>query len=299
MTKTLLVTGAAGFTGRYVLSLAREAGFKTVALTQNACSAVPNAEQVIQCDLTSMEDVKSAIKQAQPDYVLHLAAVSFVAHGSTKDMYLTNVVGTLNLLDALAEQPTVPEKVVVASSGNVYGSCLSLPITENEPVQPANDYGASKVAMETAVRLRMGQLPMIMTRPFNYTGVGQAEHFLVPKIVKAFKRRDRTIELGNLDVSRDFSDVRDVAEAYIRLLRAPAHSAVFNICSGKSTSLLSIIEKLNALAGYKIDVTVNPDFVRASEIKELYGSDDKLRKVIGDYRSHALDDTLQWMLNDG
>ena len=153
----------------------------------------------------------------------------------------------------------------------------------------------SKVTMELATLLYT-DLPIVLSRPFNYTGCGQSSNFLIPKIVDAFKAGKREIELGNVDVSRDFSDVRDVVAAYLRLLETDIMAPAYNICSGTATSLLSVIDTLNDLAGYDIQVSTNPDFIRRDEIKTHYGSPALLEATIGSYRQYALTDTLAWML---
>lgn len=298
--QTILVTGATGFTGRYFASLAKSLGFTCVGLTQHEMNEKPQElDNVVCCDLTDKSAVDEVIRIVQPDYVLHLAAISFVAHGDTKDIYLANIVGTTNLLDALITHCPTVKKVLLASSANVYGNAQQLPISEATSICPVNDYSVSKAAMEMAVNLRMSQLPVIVVRPFNYTGVGQAEHFLIPKIVQAFKLKQKQISLGNLDVSRDFSDVRDVVKAYASLLVSDLSSIKVNVCTGQSHSLLSVIETLNTLAGYKIEVEVNPAFVRDNEIKNLYGSNQLLKSYIGDYETFSFSETLAWMYKGG
>jgi GDP-6-deoxy-D-talose 4-dehydrogenase len=122
-------------------------------------------------------------------------------------------------------------------------------------------------------------LPIILTRPFNYTGPGQADHFLVPKIVNHYQKSEKVIELGNLDVWRDFSDVRDVAEAYRRLFDSDTSSETVNLSSGNVYSIKNIISIMNRIAGYEIQVKVNPEFVRSNEIRVLKGDNSKLRKI--------------------
>lgn len=295
MNKRVLITGASGFTGRHFIALANKLGYECVALCHKATDRVEGCTQVVVADLTNKAQLKEQLIKVNPEYVVHLAAISFVAHGDVADIYTTNLIGTLNLLDCLIELKLPLKKVLLASSGNVYGNNEDLPINEKMSPTPANDYAISKYSMELAVALRFNQLPMVIVRPFNYTGVGQAEHFLIPKIVKAFKEKIETIELGNLDVSRDFSDVRDVVSAYFKLLESDSHSEQYNICTGKSTSLLSVISMLNKLAGYEINVNVNPDFVRENEIKELYGNNSKLIDTVGLYIKYDFEDTLKWM----
>ena len=296
LNNTVLITGATGFTGRYFVSLAKSLGFTCVGLTQHEMAQTPlELDKVICCDLTDKIAVDEVIRVVQPHYVVHLAAISFVAHGNTKDIYLANIVGTTNLLDALVTHCPTVKKVLLASSANVYGNAQQLPISEVTAVSPVNDYSVSKAAMEMAVNLRMPQLPIIVVRPFNYTGVGQAEHFLIPKIVQAFKLKHKQISLGNLDVSRDFSDVRDVVQAYARLLVSDHSSITVNVSTGQSHSLLAVIEMLNTLAGYEIEVKVNPAFVRDNEIKNLYGSNQLLKRYIGDYQTYSFSETIAWM----
>jgi nucleoside-diphosphate-sugar epimerase len=227
--------------------------------------------------------------------VIHLAAVTYVPHGDVAEIYLTNVVGTRNLLDALARQASIPEKVVLASSANVYGNAAGDALDEKTAFSPENDYAVSKVAMEYMARTWSNRLPISIVRPFNYTGVGQATKFLIPKIVTHFQQQKAGIELGNTDVTRDFSDVRFVAKAYHALVESGGVGEAYNICSGQGHSLRQIIEAMNEIAGYEIAVTVNPDFVRANEVKQLVGSNRKLLQLDSSLRVIPIRDTLQWM----
>ena len=225
---------------------------------------------------------------------MHLAGVAFVAHGDIAELYRTNLVGTVELLQASTGLNRL-KKILVASSANIYGDGAELPITEVAPVRAANHYGVSKAAMEQAAAL-FSALPVITLRPFNYSGRGQSERFLLPKLAAAYRARRQRIELGNLDVARDFSDVRDVVEAYLRLLETETAASVYNVCSGRATALGEVVDLLDELAGYKMEVAVNPAFVRADEIKVLCGSPARLDAAIGTYRRYTLRDTLAWML---
>jgi nucleoside-diphosphate-sugar epimerase len=164
---------------------------------------------------------------------------------------------------------------------------------------PANDYAVSKVAAEYVGSLYAERLPIITVRPFNYSGRGQAENFLIPKIVAHARRRAPVIELGNLDVARDFSDVRTVVDAYARLLETPdAIGGTFNICSGEAVTLSDILELVAKLSGHRPEVRSNPALVRADEVKVLRGSAVRLESVIGKLNGIGLADTLRWMLDD-
>lgn len=287
-----LLTGCHGFTGRYVAAELEAAGYEVVGLAHDG--DLPR-EGVLRANLLDRAAVARAVSEARADAVVHLAAISFVAHGDADEIYRTNVVGTRNLLEALADADAKPRSVVLASSANVYGNAAVEPIDEDTPPAPANDYAVSKLAMEYMARLWMERLPITLVRPFNYTGVGQGGNFLIPKIVAHFRRGEKVIELGNTDVARDFSDVRDVARAYAAIVaRAPVGEAI-NICSGTAHSLQDVLAMMERIAGYAIEVRVNPAFVRANEVKRLVGSNARLRELTGFAPSIPLEETLHWM----
>lgn len=194
----VLITGQNGFTGRYLHAELAAHGHDVVGL---------------QSDLTDATGLAEEMQRVQPDWVAHLAGIAFVGHGEANDFYRVNLMGTRNLLAALAGCGRRPACVLLASSANVYGNSTAGVLREDAPPNPANDYAVSKLAMEHMARLWLDRLPIVIARPFNYTGVGQSESFLLPKIVAHFKRRAEMIELGNLDVWRDFSDVRAVVQA--------------------------------------------------------------------------------------
>jgi len=287
-----LLTGRNGFTGHYVAAELEAAGYEVVGLGDRqgpagTCSIIAN--------LLDRAAVRAAVAAVEPDVVLHLAAISFVAHDDVDEIYRVNVVGTRNLLGALAELARKPQVVVLASSANVYGNVDVDPITEDTPPAPANDYAVSKLAMEYMARLWMDRLPIVITRPFNYTGVGQSEQFLIPKIVSHFRRGERLIELGNTQVIRDFGDVRDVAATYRLIAELAPAGGTFNICSGTGHSLGDVLDMMAEIAGYRIDVRVNQAFVRSNEVLRLVGSNSKIRRLSESVQTTPLRKTLAWM----
>lgn len=290
-----LITGSRGFTGRYLAIELEAAGYQVFGTVHGGESP---SEFEYSVDLCDREQVHRLIEQTQPDVVAHLAAISFVAHGDIEAIYRVNIMGTRNLLEALANSKIKPRAVLVASSANIYGNSQAGTLAETEPAAPANDYAISKLAVEHVARLWMDKLPIIVTRPFNYTGVGQSANFLIPKIIQHFQQRAPKIELGNLDVERDFSDVRVVVKAYSRLLSLAPTGVTLNICSGQGVSLRQILSMVEALAGYQIEVNVNPAFVRANEVRKLVGNPAKLKQVVGALPIIPISDTLAWMLSD-
>jgi nucleoside-diphosphate-sugar epimerase len=233
---------------------------------------------------------------ARPDYVVHLAGISFVGHDDPQDFYRVNVTGTLNLLEACAHVGHTPRKLLIASSANVYGNTASTAIDEAFPLRPVNHYAASKAAMEQIVRTWFDRLPILIVRPFNYTGRGQTPNFLVPKIVEHFARRKTSIELGNIDVARDFSDVRYVAGVYEALLDSQAAADTVNVCTGTPYTLRDILSAVSDLTGHELEIRVNPAFVRQTDVKTLAGSPAKLHSLVPSVESIPFVDTLRWML---
>lgn len=291
---TVLITGIAGFTGRYMAGALRREGYQVIGVTTG--KNCPE-QGIFRCDLMDRAGLASIVEKVQPDCAVHLAAISFAAHGEAETTYQTNIVGTRNLLEALANNSKTLHSVLLASSASIYGNSPADPIDESMPPMPENDYAISKLAMEYMARLWADRLPITIVRPFNYTGVGQSLNFLLPKIVDHFKRGAPKIELGNLDVSRDFSDIRMLVTVYCKLLqRAPA-GKVFNVCSEKAHTLLEILAMMAEIAGYEIAVQVNPAFVRNNEVKRLRGSNAKLVVEIGSLDVIPLDQTLRWMFS--
>ncbi|WP_269506349.1 NAD-dependent epimerase/dehydratase family protein [Burkholderia sp. IMCC1007] len=295
------VTGLTGFTGRYMAQRLEAAGYDvwgTVApgATQPDDPAFANCS-LLPVDLLDADATRAAAADARPDAVVHLAARAHVARDEPSQTYAVNIVGTRNLLAALAGLDRRPSAVLLASSANVYGNSTAGVLDEHIEPAPANDYAVSKLAMEYAAKLWADRLPLVIARPFNYTGVGQDAAYLLPKLVSHYARHEPRISLGNLDVSRDFSDVRDVTAAYLKLLEAAPAGETFNVCSERAYSLKEVLAMLSRIAGYVIDVTIDPRFVRDNEVKRLSGSRDKLRRAVGELPVTPLDETLRWMMN--
>jgi nucleoside-diphosphate-sugar epimerase len=287
------VTGANGFTGVYVVEALKKSGYRVF-------GAVHAGQQTgvdeLAVDLCDAHSVSALVNQVLPDVVVHLAGVAFVAHADVDVIYRVNIGATRNLLAALAAAPHPCSKVLLASSANIYGNADVGLIDETQPAAPANDYAVSKLAMEYMARLWMDRLPIVIVRPFNYTGRGQDERFLLPKMVDHFRRRAAVIELGQLAIARDFSDVRTVAQCYCRLLESGTAGEAYNICSGQSVSLHAALDMLADIAGYRIEVHVNPAFVRDNDVLTLAGSNAKLTAAIGAIEPVPLATTLRWMV---
>lgn len=292
--KKALITGIKGFTGHYMAAELSAAGYEVYGL---GSTPVVNSENYFQVDLTDLSQVEAAVQTVSPDIVVHLAAIAFVGHANADAFYDVNLKGSRNLLTALAELDVKPQSVLIASSANVYGNNTPGRLNEQVMPNPANDYAVSKLSMEYMAKLFMDKLPITIARPFNYTGRGQANNFLIPKIVQHFQEKKSAIELGNIDVWRDFSDVRYLVKSYLALIETQSAGRVVNVASGQMHSLRDVITMCEELTGHKISISVNPLFVRPNEIKELCGDITLLNELTGNKLERIpLRETLQWML---
>ncbi len=274
------LTGANGFTGRYVSVALEQAGAEWVALD---------------ADLTDADATRRAVEEAAFDRVIHLAGAAFAGSADWRAFYAVNQLGTFNLLDAVAGK--VPgARCLLASSAQVYGPGAEGLIAEDAPLRPANHYAVSKWAMETGAALWRDRLDLVVARPFNYTGVGQATDYLIPKIVDHFRRRALAIELGNTWVRRDFGDVRAVADAYAGLALSKAPPPIVNLCTGAVSSIDDILAILVELTGHAPEVRVNPAFVRQNDVSVLGGDPTRLHAALPGWRPRALANTLGWMV---
>lgn len=280
----VLVTGLDGFTGTHLAPLLRQRGYEVIRASQP------------EFDLLDAQSIAATVEAARPEFVIHLAGITFVPHQDASAIYAVNTVGTTSLLSALESAAPRLRKVMLASTSQVYGNPSDDPVTEDTTTAPINHYACSKLAMELMARNWFDRLPILITRPFNYTGRGQDLRFLLPKLIDHFRRRAAVIQLGNLDVERDFLDVRSVADIYVRLLESPAQSQALNIASGTGRTLHSIIDDLMRITGHRLSVRVDPALVRRNDVRRLVGSNARLMHLIGPLQYTDFEATLQWML---
>lgn len=289
--KRALITGLSGFTGHYMAEELRSLGYEIWGIGESYSEG-----KSIKADLTDLDSMRSAVSEIKPDLVIHLAGIAFVGHSQPSAFYEVNLIGTRNLLQALEPFAEQIECVLLASSANVYGNAQEGLIAESQSPNPSNDYAVSKLAMEYMAKTWLPKLPLVIARPFNYTGIGQTDNFLIPKIVSHFLRKERSISLGNLEVWREFNDVRDVARAYRELVMRKPIGETFNVCSGNLISLREVMTLAAGLTGHQIEINVNPAFVRANEVTRLGGDCTKLLSFIPDWKPRPLSNTLSWML---
>ena len=281
----ILLTGANGFTGLHFTKTAEAAGYIVHALRS---------------DITDSATLETEVLEASPDLVAHFAGISFVPSKDEEAFYRVHTLGTSNLLNALLKLKTAPKKVLLASSATIYGNSHSRFSQETQTPAPIDHYAMSKVAMEEMAKTYYDRLPIIIARPFNYTGVGQKDHFLIPKLIRHFSQRLPTIELGNLDVEREFNDVEMICQAYMTLLGFGKSGEIYNVCSGNVRSLKQVVDCLITITGHQIHIDVNPDFVRSNEVHRMCGDPKKIQSLFEQYQvtinAPSLNETLTRML---
>lgn len=291
----ILITGINGFVGKYLAEELRSKKHSVFGIDITSSNGSIFSADI--CDETGLSDI---IKNVRPDIIYHLAAIANVDYKNPSSIYNVNINGTKSLLSTMLSLDPVP-KLVFISSSQVYGQVpeSDLPITEKFEVAPVNHYGASKAACELLVRgygYEYG-LQYVIFRPFNHTGPGQTDKFVIPKIVNAFKTKAEKVELGNIDVIRDFSDVRDVVSGYSSVLNRFDSGEIFNIASGKGISIREIVRRMCILSKHDIRINEKSMLKRSNEISAVIGDNRKLSEKMSWSQRFDIETTLSDMLN--
>jgi GDP-4-dehydro-6-deoxy-D-mannose reductase len=242
-----------------------------------------------------------------PDAVIHLAAQSFVADAfrDPEHTLQVNLMGTLHLLQTL-QRARFGGRILFVGTGDVYGSVEdhALPVSERQLPAPRNPYAVSKLAAEALCRqwAYTEALDVVIARPFNHIGPGQSERFVVSDFARqvariAAKGVDPVIHTGDIDVTRDFTDVRDVVRAYFSLLDCGRTAEVYNVCSGREVSIRALLERLGNLARVDISVRADPNRTRRAEQRRMWGDASKIRSATGWQPAIPLDDSLRDILD--
>jgi GDP-4-dehydro-6-deoxy-D-mannose reductase len=263
--------------------------------------------QAIPGDLLTLASLKQAVAEVRPDVIYHLAGQAYPAL-SWKDPALTmavNAGGTANLLEAAVSfgRP----RVVVVSSAEIYGAISEdmLPLTEATIPEPRHPYGISKLAAGQLANVywQRYELPVVEARPFNHIGPRQMTGFVVPDFASqlaAIKLGQKSphLSVGNLDAQRDFTDVRDVAAAYVALAEKGHPGEAYFICSGKPVAINDLLLILADLAGVDVEIVYDPARMRPSDTPCLYGSYAKIEADCGWRPQIPLRQSLRDALDD-
>lgn len=291
----ILVTGAAGFVGRHLVAALVEAlppGSTILAGLRGGDSAPPGT-RALPFDVTNAAATRSAVREARPTCVVHLAAVAALqeARSDPARTWRINLDGTMNLAAAtLAEAPE--SRFVFVSTSEVYGGTFkraATPLDEEALLDPTNPYAASKAAADLLVgQMARDGLKAVRMRPFNHTGPGQTEAFVVPAFAAQVARIEAgrqapTLRTGNLDALRDFLDVRDVAAAYVAAVLAPElePGLILNVASGTPRPIRDALTALIALAHVPIAVEPDPERMRPNDTPFAVGDAARAKHLLG------------------
>ncbi|NOZ94449.1 MAG: GDP-mannose 4,6-dehydratase [Acidobacteria bacterium] len=309
-----LITGITGFAGawlaRHLVEDLRQTavhGLVRWSSDRQPLAGLESALNLIEADLTDGASLVRAVQSIRPELVFHLAASSTVASSwsTPAELMEVNVVGQVRLFEALRTVDLAPV-VVVAGSGEIYGRPDGEgPVKESAPLKPVSPYGVSKAAQDLlAYQYHAAYgLPVIRLRLFNHTGPGRPDRFVASSFARQLAEieaglRPPFLQVGNLKVVRDFTDVRDVARAYWLAAQRGRPGAVYNVCSGRPVAIEELLNRLLVLSGLSVDVQMDPGRLRQAEVPVLYGDPGRFQAATGWQAEIPLEVTLRDLLED-
>lgn len=312
----VLITGIDGFVGSHLAeALLKDDRVRLSGIVHPGSSShhiddlLPKVS-VHRLDISDLRAVREAVRSCAPEAIYHLAGQAFVPLSIQEPYgtFQTNITGTLNILESVRGLPDKLVRrcrVLVVSSGEVYGavSRSALPVHEEEPLRPANPYAVSKAAADLiAQQYRTAfNVAVVVARPFNHLGPRQSDLFVGSALAKqiaeiSLRKREPELLVGNLEPRRDFTDVRDVVDAYIRLLDGDRQYGVYNVCSGRSVRIGDLLEMFRAASGVSVKIVSDPKRKRSAEVQDIVGDASRLRAETGWRPSVPLEETVRDLL---
>jgi GDP-4-dehydro-6-deoxy-D-mannose reductase len=293
-----LITGASGFVGPHLAKHLIEKGISVCGtyLSKDDISYGQAPIRYMQWDVHDAGGIRDIVQKVQPDYVFHLAGFSSVGKSwNNKELVMkVNIGGTRNVLDAI-KSANIEPKILVVSSAEVYGIPNKIPVPEEHQIAPVSPYGESRKMQEELCR--QYDLPIIISRSFNHTGPGQGSEFVCADFAKQVsmiesKKQDPLIRVGDLSVRRDFSDVRDISEAYLLALQKGDIGETYNICSGRGVAIKQILDVMIGFSSSNISIESDRKKFRETDIPEMVGDNSKFCRKTGWKQKTDLSATL-------
>lgn len=300
--KKVLIFGIGGFVGRYLSEEFKKNGYEVAGSDVRRTDSIPEYVSFTAADLLDGDAVKALVADVSPDMIINLAAISSVGLSwkIPQTTVSVNVVGALNVLEAARALPEKP-KVMFIGSSEEYQAADS-PMDEKTPLDANNPYGISKVTQERFARLYRSQYGMKVycVRPFNHTGVGQRDSFVLPSFCKQAAQISKSgapgvIHVGNLSAKRDFSDVRDIVRAYRMIIESDESDTIYNVGSGQAYGLDELLNYIVSLSPQKIDVQVDPERVRPIDTPLICCDHSLITERLGWKPKYTIFDTLKSM----
>lgn len=294
-----LITGSNGFSAWHLADRLNRDSIRVIGLDirgEDPCLAP--FEEVRQVDITDFEALSRMIREVQPDYIFHLAGMM---GGPFQEVYKANVLGTVTLLESV-RTAGLDVRILLVGSSAEYGpiSPAELPVTEEAPCRPFTPYGLSKYFATLAGQsyARRHGMKVVVARVFNLMGAGIPESLVAGALLARAKLAldnpaPPEVRVGNLQSQRDFVSVTDAVETYVRMAEGDFWGEVFNVCSGRAWPIAEVVQMLFAHSPRKIELKVDPELVRSSEVDVIYGSNDKARRLLGFEARTPLQDALK------
>ena len=299
----LLIFGYSGFVGPYLAKEFIKDNYEVVGSDINEPTFGDLKVEFHKSDLLNFDDVNNLINDAKPDMIINLAAISSVGLSwkiPQKTMEV-NVIGALNILEASRRLDNKPKVMFIGSSEEYAPS--DKPLNENSPLNANNPYGISKLTQERYAELYRKQYDMKVycVRPFNHTGIGQKDTFVLPsfcKQVAAIENSGETgvIKVGNLEAIRDFSDVRDIVKSYKLIIENDDCETIYNVGSGKAYSLRELLNYIISLCSQKIEVVVDSERYRPVDTPYICCDNSFLKSNLLFNFEYSIFDTLEELL---
>jgi nucleoside-diphosphate-sugar epimerase len=280
----VLITGASGFIGSYVIKELIQRGIPFTAADRVMSKNVDIPKKSFQTmNLNDREGMTDLLNRVKPGIILHLAAVALVTHKNIPEIYEVNVCGTENLLESVKKACPPGTRVILMSTAGVYGNQESKYYVESLSFNPMNHYSYSKMVMEMLSRLYNDGLDIKIIRPFNIIGSGQSISFFMPKLVHAFASRQPVLSLGNLSSERDYVEAHFIAQVLAEIMfNENVPHDIYNICTGISHTGYDVINILKKISGFEPRIEISSEYVRPNEVWRLVGSPDRLNEFLQD-----------------